>query len=382
MSVKSTHVNYFRMLYVQVYLCRSDIVREKLVEKDAKLGSLLINSAIRSNAPAPSLRFPLLSPTNRFDEQEEKRDDYMSQETSQQHTQSSGKNSFSLGGDIEAAKGEDTQSPMYSISPPVGSNPMGSPIVGSGMGGSYLDSIMEESPVEDIVQPHASTLSGYAGRPTEAGAGAGVTAKKHSSSFSGTAAAIARRKNQHSSSFSGYESGFEPRVTEANLEILDTIDDAAFAVLSQDTKRIIEDSRTLLKGSPKLLQYAMRSEHCRQVMEPYRWALFINIFASILQGSFISYASGCILDGVELPTVLYFVRIFADLIGRPLALLPKPYYFSSIDGVLVAAVVRGLSTTFYFSVIANVMYPQHYTMSTLCHVVVLIFQVRNDATEK
>ena len=188
-------------------------------------------------------------------------------------------------------------------------------------------------------------------------------------------AAQEQRRRIHDGSFCTAE-----RLTVSEREIVTLIDDIAFSILSQDNARIMEDSRALLKDKPKLLQYAMRSDHCRKTLEPYRWSLFITIFASILQGSFISYATGCVLNGVELPTILYFVRIFADLIGRPLALLPKPYPFNHINGVLTGAIIRGLLTTFYFSVIANILYPHEYVRSTLCHVIVLVFQVNNCAS--
>jgi len=68
-------------------------------------------------------------------------------------------------------------------------------------------------------------------------------------------------------------------------------------------------------------------------------ALFFVIFCSILEGSFISFVTP-VGTGVKLPTVLFFVRIFTDLAGRPLTMLNIPLWMRSIDGICVMAAAR------------------------------------------
>jgi len=150
-----------------------------------------------------------------------------------------------------------------------------------------------------------------------------------------------------------------------------------FSMFSKDTDRIVADSRALLRLDPGLLEDAMKSSHCKEIMEPYRWTLFCTIYASILQGTFISYTYGCVLFGViELPTVLYFVRIFSDLFGRPLALAPVPSFFKDIKGLLVGSMIRTVSMLYFFSIIANItIYQKSFVDSNVCHMLLLIFQV-------
>jgi hypothetical protein len=104
--------------------------------------------------------------------------------------------------------------------------------------------------------------------------------------------------------------------------------------------------------------------------------LFITIFASILQGSFISYTYGCVLFGkTELPSVLYFVRIFSDLFGRPLGLLHRPSFVSDIHGLLKISILRMVFSVYFYTIIVNLFYPADFVHSDYCHLILIGFQV-------
>jgi hypothetical protein len=78
---------------------------------------------------------------------------------------------------------------------------------------------------------------------------------------------------------------------------------------------------------------------------PHARTLAAVIFASILQGAFLSYVPS--ESGKDLSTGLYFIRMFADLAGRPLSLFAKPEMLKSISGLESVSYVR-LSTLFFF----------------------------------
>lgn len=70
-----------------------------------------------------------------------------------------------------------------------------------------------------------------------------------------------------------------------------------------------------------------------------RWSLFITIFCSVLQGSFLAYVKSS--NGWPIATFLFFLRNFSDLSGRVLALvLPKPDILMQVDTILGLAIVR------------------------------------------
>ena len=104
--------------------------------------------------------------------------------------------------------------------------------------------------------------------------------------------------------------------------------------------------------------------------------MFCTIFSSILQSSFISYSYGCVLfDRTELPSILYFVRIFADLFGRPLGLLRRPSFVADVDGLLRVSVLRFVFSLYFYSIIVNVFYPHEFVISDTCHLLLIGFQM-------
>lgn len=147
-------------------------------------------------------------------------------------------------------------------------------------------------------------------------------------------------------------------------------------ILSKNINRILDDSRKLLKLNPKFLAMALCSKQCAESTLIHRQVLFINIFCSILQGSFISYTTGCEINGVQLPFVLYFIRIFADLIGRPMALLPTPGIFNNINKLYLLVILRCLSMFYFFAIASNLrIFTLDFLQSPYCHYSLIAFQV-------
>ncbi len=135
-------------------------------------------------------------------------------------------------------------------------------------------------------------------------------------------------------------------------------------------------SRNILRENPHTIESINGFDsHLDQICF-HRWTLFTTIFFSILQGSFISYTSGCVLYGAELPSILYFTRILADLFGRPLALFSTPSSLKKINNLFLVSIVRGLVSLYFFSIIVNIyIYPSDFMRSNLCHWLLIIFQV-------
>jgi hypothetical protein len=70
-------------------------------------------------------------------------------------------------------------------------------------------------------------------------------------------------------------------------------------------------------------------------VSPLSIALFFVIFASIFQASFFAYVDST--GTLQIEQVLYFVRLFADLFGRPLTRLPRPWFVKVCQVVDVMA---------------------------------------------
>lgn len=69
--------------------------------------------------------------------------------------------------------------------------------------------------------------------------------------------------------------------------------------------------------------YRMSKEQFRKLI-PLCLALFLVIFCSIFQSSFFCYVTSS--GGRDIEQILYFVRSFSDLIGRPLTRLQRPFF--------------------------------------------------------
>ncbi len=102
---------------------------------------------------------------------------------------------------------------------------------------------------------------------------------------------------------------------------------------------------------PALLDEALRSPEIRKKLRTNQAALFITIFCSILQGAFLTYVPSS-KEGFSIALVLFYTRMFCDLLGRPLALLKKPKVFADINAILFWTVLRFILMLGFFVYIA------------------------------
>lgn len=129
----------------------------------------------------------------------------------------------------------------------------------------------------------------------------------------------------------------------SQLRISDLMDHPA---VQGEVQRILEEnSASIVK------QAREHVENTREVVYRTRWALFVTIFCSILQGSFLAYVESS--NSWSIGTVLFFVRNFSDLSGRIVALVvPVPLAFRDANIILALAVMRALIMVIFFVYIA------------------------------
>mmetsp|Transcript_17593 Transcript_17593/g.55012 ORF Transcript_17593/g.55012 Transcript_17593/m.55012 type:complete len:450 (-) Transcript_17593:1784-3133(-) len=87
-------------------------------------------------------------------------------------------------------------------------------------------------------------------------------------------------------------------------------------------------------------------EHVAQHIRPCRVALFWTMFGSIFTAAFFAYATSS--SGVDIEQVLYFTRLFGDLLGRPFTSLPRPFFLKTGHHLAVFAIARLLFSLVYF----------------------------------
>lgn len=110
-------------------------------------------------------------------------------------------------------------------------------------------------------------------------------------------------------------------------------------------------------------------ENYYHTVQLYLMSLFIALYCSILEASFISFvhtASGRGGDGIV--TVLYFVRIFSDLLGRPLTFLASYLYLDNIENIFYLALFRVLLLILFF---LYVFAPLHWNMDNNAFIIIL-----------
>ena len=78
-------------------------------------------------------------------------------------------------------------------------------------------------------------------------------------------------------------------------------------------------------------QSQIESERTR--LQPLIIALFATMFFSILQASFFAYVTSPV-KGRDIEQILYFVRLFSDLLGRPLTRLCRSSYLKVRHSIL------------------------------------------------
>ncbi len=74
--------------------------------------------------------------------------------------------------------------------------------------------------------------------------------------------------------------------------------------------------------------------------------LFVTMFTSIFQGAFFVFAKSA--GGVNIEQYLYFTRLFSDLLGRPLASLPRPWFVQTDKLLWNGTLLRLLLLLAYF----------------------------------
>ena len=92
---------------------------------------------------------------------------------------------------------------------------------------------------------------------------------------------------------------------------------------TRELLRSIERAAMQLQLSPSDL-YTMDDALFNKIF-PLCLALFVVMWCSIFQASFFAYVTSSSKNR-EIEQILYFVRLFADLIGRPLTRLPRPSF--------------------------------------------------------
>ena len=85
-------------------------------------------------------------------------------------------------------------------------------------------------------------------------------------------------------------------------------------------------------------------------------ALFITIWCSIFQASFFAYCDSP--QGRDIEQILYFVRLFSDLLGRPLTRFTRPWFLQENNHVLNASIVRTLLMVVFFAYIFIPSFPR------------------------
>jgi hypothetical protein len=83
---------------------------------------------------------------------------------------------------------------------------------------------------------------------------------------------------------------------------------------------------------------------------PCRVAIFLNIWSSIFSAGFFAYVKPA--GHIDTELVLYFVRLFSDLVGRPLTRLPRPSWLQTKDQLVRIAGLRLLFMAVFFAYIA------------------------------
>ena len=99
---------------------------------------------------------------------------------------------------------------------------------------------------------------------------------------------------------------------------------------TRELLRSIERAAMQLQLSPGDL-YTMDDALLNKIF-PLCLALFVVMWCSIFQASFFAYVTSSSKNR-EIEQILYFVRLFADLIGRPLTRLPRPSFLKVLISV-------------------------------------------------
>lgn len=87
-------------------------------------------------------------------------------------------------------------------------------------------------------------------------------------------------------------------------------------------------------------------EYVAQVIRPARIAIFLNIASSIFSAAFFAYVKP--MGKYDVEVILYFTRLFSDLVGRPLAGLPRPWFVRTMQSLVRMALLRMILMVIFF----------------------------------
>lgn len=81
-------------------------------------------------------------------------------------------------------------------------------------------------------------------------------------------------------------------------------------------------------------------------IRPCQIAIFINIWSSIFSAAFFAYVKPA--GGTDVELILYFTRLFSDLVGRPLARVYRPWFVQTKEQIVKVACARMVLMVIFF----------------------------------
>ncbi len=115
-----------------------------------------------------------------------------------------------------------------------------------------------------------------------------------------------------------------------------------------DNEHMLESmiiAKSWLKSQESNSTKSMRSNVYNEVL-PLCFALVITMWCSIFQASFFAYVDSP--TGRDIEQILYFVRLFSDLLGRPLTRLYRPSFIQTNQRLLIASMLRIILMILFF----------------------------------
>ena len=91
---------------------------------------------------------------------------------------------------------------------------------------------------------------------------------------------------------------------------------------SPASRRALSHRPARLRARALLLSRRALSSYVERLIRPCRLALFLNIWSSIFTAAFFAYVQP--QSDFDIEELLYFIRLFSDLLGRPLARMVRP----------------------------------------------------------
>ena len=182
---------------------------------------------------------------------------------------------------------------------------------------------------------------------------------------------IADDQSDSMSRFDSYARARPVANSSRNHFLLQSAENAASFMVKIQNKKMSSSSSAALRGAFEGDGYSM-SEELYQDVFPLCIALIVVMWCSIFQASFFAYVNSP--DGREIEQILYFTRLFADLVGRPLTRLPRPYFIQTKNQLLIASMLRISLMVLFFVYILVPSFPKSDAFVTA---LVAIFSIMN-----